>query len=74
VEVGDGFEALGAVLWTALSNCQAENDIHNASVIMMLSQVRGRGLCYSVVGWSSPTNEMSPNALPTACVIRVTFL
>lgn len=37
--MGDGFEALGAVLWTALSNCQAENDVHNASVIMMLSQV-----------------------------------
>jgi hypothetical protein len=43
--VGDGFEALGAVLWTALSNCQAENDIHNASVIMMLSQVRVYCLC-----------------------------
>lgn len=41
--MGEGFEALGAVLWTALSNCQAENDVHNASVIMMLSQVRYRG-------------------------------
>jgi hypothetical protein len=40
VEVGEGFEALGAVLWTALGHCQAENDVHNASVIMMLSQVR----------------------------------
>ena len=40
MEVGDGFQALGAVLWTALSHCQAENDVHNASVIMMLSQVR----------------------------------
>lgn len=39
VEVGEGFEALGAVLWTTLSHCQAENDTHNASVIMMLSQV-----------------------------------
>jgi hypothetical protein len=52
--VGDGFEALGAVLWTALSNCQAENDIHNASVIMMLSQVRRRcsylGACCIVIG------------------------
>lgn len=39
MEVGEGFEALGAVLWTTLSHCQAEHDIHNASVIMMLSQV-----------------------------------
>eukprot|EP01032_Pedospumella_encystans_P009944 gene9944-11660_t len=38
VEVGEGFCALGAVLWTTLSHCQAENDIHTASVIMMLSQ------------------------------------
>ena len=39
MEVGEGFEALGAVLWTTLSHCQSENDIHTASVIMMLSQV-----------------------------------
>lgn len=38
--MGEGFEALGAVLWTTLSHCQAEKDVHNASVIMMLSQVR----------------------------------
>ena len=38
--MGEGFDALGAVLWNALSYCQSEKDIHNASVIMMLSQVR----------------------------------
>ena len=36
--MGDGFDALGAALWTALNYCQAENDVHNAKVIMMLSQ------------------------------------
>ena len=42
VDVGEGFDALGAVLWNALSYCQSEKDIHNASVIMMLSQVRAQ--------------------------------
>ena len=43
MDVESGFEALGAVMWTTLSHCQAENDIHNATVIMMLSQVSKGG-------------------------------
>eukprot|EP01038_Epipyxis_sp_PR26KG_P012593 gene12593-16887_t len=38
VDVGDGFDALAAVLWTTLNYCLHSNDIHNAKVIMMLSQ------------------------------------
>jgi hypothetical protein len=38
VEVGEGFAALGAVLWDLLDQCSASNDIHSAKVIMMLSQ------------------------------------
>lgn len=34
-----GFNALTIVLWIALTCCQTNQDIHNASVIMMLSQV-----------------------------------
>ncbi len=39
MNLGGGFDALGIVLWTALSYCQLENDIRTAKVIMMLSQV-----------------------------------
>lgn len=39
VDVGAGFTSLGTVLWTTLDMCQQQNDVHSASVIMMLSQV-----------------------------------
>jgi hypothetical protein len=39
VELSAGFDALGVVLWNALSRCQSENDVRTAKVIMMLSQV-----------------------------------
>jgi hypothetical protein len=38
VDVGDGFAALGAVLWDLLDQCSLSNDVHSAKVIMMLSQ------------------------------------
>lgn len=39
VDIADGFDALGLVLWFTLDNCQKNNDVHNAKLIMMLSQV-----------------------------------
>lgn len=39
VEVGPGWLALGRVLWKLLDNCKIENDVHNAKIVMMLSQV-----------------------------------
>jgi len=62
VEVGDGFQALGAVLWTALSHCQAENDVHNASVIMMLSQTFYKRISRS----SSAATPTAAESLPVA--------
>ena len=38
VNVGESFGALGAVLWATLDQCALHNDIHNAKIIMMLSQ------------------------------------
>jgi hypothetical protein len=39
VEVGLGFAALGAVVWYLLTKCLHVNDVHNAKIIMILSQV-----------------------------------
>ena len=39
MELGKGFEALGAVLWATLDHCMADNDVHSAKVVMILSQV-----------------------------------
>ena len=39
VEVGPGWTALGKVLWSLLENCHRDNDVHNAKIVMMLSQV-----------------------------------
>lgn len=39
VELAGGFDALGVVLWKTLTCCQEQNDVHNAKIIMMLSQV-----------------------------------
>lgn len=37
--MGPGWLALGKVLWKLLDNCKTENDVHNAKIVMMLSQV-----------------------------------
>lgn len=39
VEVGLGFSLLGAVVWYLLTKCLHVNDVHNAKIIMILSQV-----------------------------------
>jgi hypothetical protein len=39
VEVGLGFAALGAVVWFLLTKCLHVNDVHNAKIVMILSQV-----------------------------------
>lgn len=38
VDVGEGFLALGAVIWAVLLQCHAANDFHSAKVLMMLIQ------------------------------------
>jgi hypothetical protein len=50
VEVGLGFSLLGAVVWYLLTKCLHVNDVHNAKIVMILSQVslcvwEGRCLC-----------------------------
>jgi hypothetical protein len=49
VDVGSGFSALGTVLWTTLDMCAQQNDVHSASVIMMLSQVFESGQPFTYV-------------------------
>ena len=38
VDVGLGFTALGAIVWETLTCCAANNDVHTAKIVMMLSQ------------------------------------
>jgi hypothetical protein len=42
VEVGLGFPLLGAVVWFLLTKCLQVNDVHNAKIVMILSQVSVR--------------------------------
>lgn len=61
VELGEGFPALGAVLWDLLDHCREDNDVHSAKVIMMLSQTFYRkNLLPSVLRSKETENSDNP--------------
>ena len=57
----EGFNALASVLWAALTMCSGHNDIHNAKIIMMLSQTFYRAIKDVTLDNSEDNNQHIEN-------------